>query len=79
MLGSYYQLTTQTADSRQKSVTLEVTTANKQLVLTTATADKQLQPISAAMVPLREGPADVTYLVSETCHLSVSKDLAHFV
>ena len=47
-----------TADSRQKSVTLELTTANKQLLLTTATADKQLKPISAAVVPLREGPAD---------------------
>ena len=56
-----------TADSRQKSVTLEVTTANKQLVLTTATADKQLQPISAAVVPLREGPADMDNLVYYAC------------
>ncbi len=56
-LGSYYQLTT--ADSRQKSVTLELTTANKQLVLTTATANKQLHPIPAAVVALRKGPADI--------------------
>ena len=36
-----------------------MTTANKQLLLTTATTDKQLKPISAAVVPLREGPADI--------------------
>ena len=50
-----------TADSRQKSVTLELTIANKQWLLTTATTDKQLKPISAAVVPLREGPADIYY------------------
>ena len=82
--GHYCQPTIATC--RPKSLTLDLTTANKHLPLKTATADKQLKPISAAVVALRGGPADIyiyiyilynTYLLFTMYRASMVFEVVH--